>query len=395
MGLAVGAHLRGLQPHFELEVERAAAAVGVAVQVGQRLRVARRPGEAGAERLERLQRHDPGRDGRGEVLRQERAERLVLPGLDVAGRPVVEQAQAEQVVFGLGHRHRLALRVGGADVDRHFQLVVEPLAGAEARGAVGARHAQLRHRPRELLARDADRRAAPVVADGHPLVVGQQRVVGAEHLADGGGVEDAGVEVGVVADAGGHRVFGLGLRHQGGLPGGLAGGARAQAVRQRLAQRHAGRAAPGHQRVEAAVLGAGQCGGGLAGELPRLHQRQQVDDLVADGRAGPERLGAAGAAEDAQRQVLDRKVGAVGVGAGHPALQGGVVGAVDSCGHGAGSRKDRRKISRPTCRRGGRRRPGAGTRSGSGWPALAAKSRAARSRPAPASPSPRAGPALR
>ena len=44
-----------------------------------------------------------------------------------------------------------------------------------------------------------------MVADRHPLVVGQQRVVGPEQLADRGGVVDAGVEVGVVADAAGQR----------------------------------------------------------------------------------------------------------------------------------------------------------------------------------------------
>ena len=40
-----------------------------------------------------------------------------------------------------------------------------------------------------------------MVADRHPLVVGQQRVVGPEQLADVRRVVDAGVEVGVVADA--------------------------------------------------------------------------------------------------------------------------------------------------------------------------------------------------
>ena len=40
---------------------------------------------------------DPGREAGGEALAQEWAERLVLPGLDVAGRPVVEQREAEEV----------------------------------------------------------------------------------------------------------------------------------------------------------------------------------------------------------------------------------------------------------------------------------------------------------
>lgn len=43
------------------------------------------------EGRERLERHHPRRDGRAEVLRRERAERLVLEQLHVARAPVVEQ----------------------------------------------------------------------------------------------------------------------------------------------------------------------------------------------------------------------------------------------------------------------------------------------------------------
>ena len=49
-------------------------------------------GQVDPGRLERLQRGDPAGDGGGEGLAEERAERDVLPGLDVAGRPVVERA---------------------------------------------------------------------------------------------------------------------------------------------------------------------------------------------------------------------------------------------------------------------------------------------------------------
>ena len=44
---------------------------------------------------------------RGEVLRQERPERLVLPGLHVARAPVVEERDAEQVLLGLAIGDRL------------------------------------------------------------------------------------------------------------------------------------------------------------------------------------------------------------------------------------------------------------------------------------------------
>jgi hypothetical protein len=70
------------------------------------------PREGGdAERLQRLERDDPGRDRRREVLRQERPQGLVLPRLDVAGRPVVQEAEAEEVLLrpidGIGSPRRL------------------------------------------------------------------------------------------------------------------------------------------------------------------------------------------------------------------------------------------------------------------------------------------------
>ncbi len=98
---------------------------------------------------------------------------------------------------------RLAERVGPADEDAELELVVEPAARAERR-RVGVGRLGLAERAAERLARwRPDRRGPAVVADRHPLVVGQQRVVGAELPADRGGVVDAGVEVGVVADVAG------------------------------------------------------------------------------------------------------------------------------------------------------------------------------------------------
>jgi len=58
----------------------------------------------------------PGGDGGGEALGEEGAEGLVLPGLDVAGGPVVEQADAEEVLGGFGDGDWRAEEVGLADV---------------------------------------------------------------------------------------------------------------------------------------------------------------------------------------------------------------------------------------------------------------------------------------
>ena len=59
-----------------------------------------------AKRLERVERDHPRRDRRREALGEKRTERLVFPRLDVARRPVVQQAHAEHVLLGLVDRDR-------------------------------------------------------------------------------------------------------------------------------------------------------------------------------------------------------------------------------------------------------------------------------------------------
>ena len=100
----------------------------VGLEVVERRRVLRRGGHP--ERLERGERHDPGRDRGGERLPQERAERLVLPALDVARAPVVDEHEAEHVVGRLGGRDARAERVAGAGDEPELELDVEPLRSA-------------------------------------------------------------------------------------------------------------------------------------------------------------------------------------------------------------------------------------------------------------------------
>ncbi|MFN9907340.1 MAG: hypothetical protein ACK56F_14670, partial [bacterium] len=54
-----------------------------------------------------------------------------------------------------------------------------------------------------------------MVADRHPLVVGQQRIVGAEHAAHVRGVVHRRVEVGVVTHLHRQKQFGVTLPHEG------------------------------------------------------------------------------------------------------------------------------------------------------------------------------------
>ncbi len=287
------AHLRALQMHLHADVEAALLLIFFRKEIRQGPGIVRgaRKGRA-AEGLERLERHDPRRHSRCEALGEERPERLVFPGLDIARRPVVEEHDAEDMVEGLLQRDAFPQRISRADDEGELGLVVEAPARAERRAglvrrfclAAGAYHGS---------ARDHHRRGAAVVADRQPLVVRQQRVVGAEQPADVGGVEHRGVEVGVIADR--HRQEQLGAldRHQVFFKTFLflyqcSGDFLAQAFPRRPAHR-----------------------GKAVQRRPALHaERGEVEDLVADGDAGARLLLRIFPPEDAERQVLDREVAA-------------------------------------------------------------------------------------
>src|SRR6185312_1864273 len=86
-----------------------------------------------AERRQRLGGDDPGRDAGMDAFREERTERLIFPALYVACRPVVEQAEPDQMIGGLRYRNRRAQRIAGADPETELELVIEAARRAEAR----------------------------------------------------------------------------------------------------------------------------------------------------------------------------------------------------------------------------------------------------------------------
>src|SRR5690606_17106339 len=104
-------------------------------------------------------------------------------------------------------------RIALAHVDAELELVVQPLTGAELGRLAVCRWPGLSDRARKTLL-DADAGSAAVVADGHPFVVGQQRVVGAELPAHCRGMVQRDIEIGVVANMGRRGVFGIGLGDQ-------------------------------------------------------------------------------------------------------------------------------------------------------------------------------------
>ena len=142
-----------------------------------------------------------GADRRGERLAQERAQRLVLPALDRARAPVVDEHEAEDVLGGVGRGDRRAQLRARAGDEAELELDVQARLGTERRGAAGLGRRALAARAPDRRAADHDRAGAPVVADRQVAPVRQQRVaVGAEHAPQVGRVLDRGVEVDVVAD---------------------------------------------------------------------------------------------------------------------------------------------------------------------------------------------------
>src|SRR5262249_40526106 len=128
------AQARREQEHFEVDRERAARLVALVEQMGKRSRIAvgpRRP--RGAGRSQRLGRDPPWRDAGAEALAEERTERLVFPSLDVARRPIVEEAEAGDVTFRLGDGNRRPELIARADPDAELELVIQIARGTEAR----------------------------------------------------------------------------------------------------------------------------------------------------------------------------------------------------------------------------------------------------------------------
>src|SRR5207237_5304620 len=146
---------------------------------------------------------------------EEGTERLVLPGLQVARRPVVEQHGAEHMVEGSADGYRASQPVASAGDEAELGFIVQ----APARGIGRCRRVgrlDLTDWAPQRGAGDYDRRAAPVVADRHPFVIGQQWIVRPQQATDVGRMMDARIEVAVIAD--GHRKEELGLPYRHELP---------------------------------------------------------------------------------------------------------------------------------------------------------------------------------
>ena len=113
----VGASDVSCEQYFKFYIQSSVGLVGCRIEIRKGLWVvwwARGGGDA--EGFEGGQGGDPGGDGGGKVFGKEWAEGLGLPGLEIAGGPVVEQADAEDVVGGMADGDWRAQGIGLADV---------------------------------------------------------------------------------------------------------------------------------------------------------------------------------------------------------------------------------------------------------------------------------------
>ena len=166
---------------------------------------------------------------------------------------------------------------------------------------------------------DADRRDPAVVADRHPLVVRQQRVVGAELLADRrsrGGCWCRSRCSRRSRTAGPSRRSTAARARRGTLASCALPWRNPSEIAWRSARRGSEREL--HQPVH--LVGVDQLGAA------------QVEDLVADRDADPP-VHVVGTPEASERQVLDREVGRRIVGRVEPAAQQRVVGRVEGGVH--------------------------------------------------------------
>ena len=295
-------HLRRQDEDLKLDGQGARRLIAVAPQIGQGLGIDRGPRRLGtAKRRHGFRCDDPGRDGGQEVLGQERAEGLVFPGLQVSGGPVVEKAEAGDVILGVFDGNGVAEGVALADPDTEFQLVIEAAAGAKAWRVV-VRVLALAAWTDHRLARGPNGRCAAVVSDRHVFVIRQERVVGSELTPDVQGVMYPDVKIGVVADPRGQVQGALVRPVQHG-----AQGLRVIVLAEEGAKVEAKLAPGGGQKAEQAVQRlALQHGRRKVGQDARFRRSVKVEDVVADGRPRPRPP--AGGAENAQWQILDGEV---------------------------------------------------------------------------------------
>ena len=229
--------------------------------------------------------HDPRADRGGKGLGLERPERLVLPRLDVARRPVVQQHVAEDHRVGLRHGDRLPMAEGWP--------TIAPSSSSISSGGRGQRRACRHPAPWSgpgaanlgAATRPPTRRGR-CSRWGYAASSAAARFGPAKHRADVGGVVPAGVEIGVFRDSERHvkRAPPPSARSSGRDPAAcsVAPSASSWVSRARRPPRPRGQAPSGRSRTARRTSGSSS-----SVDQPFRLQRRHIEDHLADGDAAP------------------------------------------------------------------------------------------------------------
>src|SRR5271154_6940230 len=122
------AHASRQQRDFQPEVEATLFLIAWVEEIWQRRGIAFWTREGGgAKGSESFHRDHPWRQGGGKTLCEEWSQRLILPGLNVARRPVVHQADSENVLFCFADGDGFSQGIASAHKKAEFQFVIECL----------------------------------------------------------------------------------------------------------------------------------------------------------------------------------------------------------------------------------------------------------------------------
>jgi hypothetical protein len=258
---------------------------------------------------------------------------LGFPRLNVACGPIIEQAIAKNIICRFADRHAAAQVGRGADECTEFEFKIQTLRRAEAWRAVRAFALAVRSRHGEIA--DTHRGGTAVIGDRQIFVVWRQGIIGPKQPSGIGGVEDRSKEVGEIAKYDRHPHFGMGHRRQVGTQSRAAGGFDGKFARQSKPQSRPRRRTHRHQRVEKGRAASLRRRSGWS--LEQAGRRGHIDDLVTDRHADP-RLRSRPETEDAEREILNRKIGSGQIGALDKTAPRRIVGFVEHNRHGPGSK---------------------------------------------------------
>src|SRR5699024_5233625 len=149
-------------------------------------------------------RHNPNIPRPDKRLTQNRVDPYLLPRLDIARRPIVDQTHAEQVTVGVVQPDRLTDRRFAADDESDLGFDVEARRRAELNCTAG--FAALAVRASYRGSRLEYGAGTAVVTDRQMFPIGRQRLgVRPEDPPDIAGMLFAGVKVDVITDGERHR----------------------------------------------------------------------------------------------------------------------------------------------------------------------------------------------